>query len=262
MAYHTLSFTIEDGVARITLERVAAANSIDLSLAQELLQVALRCDHTENVRAVLLTATGSMFCAGGDLRAMAQLGSDLPAGLKELTIYLHAALAQLMRMEKPLITAINGIAAGAGVSLAACGDVVIAAQSATFTMAYTAAGLVPDASSTWILPRLIGLRRTQELVLTNRRLSSQEALDWGLVTRVVADDDLADGSLGVARDLACGPTRSLGIAKRLLTTGFTNPLETQMELEGRGIAEAAATKDGREGIAAFLERRPANFRGC
>lgn len=261
MAYQALAFDRADGLGQITLNRPEAVNAIDLTLARELLDATVRCDHDDDVRAVLLTGRGKMFCAGGDLHAMARQGDRLPAGLKELTTYLHAAIASMVRMEKPLVVAVNGAAAGAGMSLAACGDIVIAAESATFTMAYTAAGLVPDGSSTWSLPRLIGLRRTQELVLTNRRLTAQEALDWGLVTAVAPDGAVMEEALARAQVLAQGPTRAFGIAKRLLAESFTNGLETQMEMEGRAIAQAAATADGREGIAAFLEKRRPRFTG-
>ena len=181
-----LRFDLSDHVARITLDR-PDANALDLDLARHLMRAAMRCDQDRDVRCVLLTGTGRFFCAGGDLRAMSAFGDELPAGLKEMTVYLHAAVSHFVRMRAPLVVAVNGAAAGAGMSLAAVGDLVLAAESATFTMAYTAAGLVPDGGSTWSLPRLIGLRRTQELMLTNRRLTAQEALEWGLVTRVVAD---------------------------------------------------------------------------
>jgi 2-(1,2-epoxy-1,2-dihydrophenyl)acetyl-CoA isomerase len=146
-------------------------------------------------------------------------------------------------------------------SLAVSGDLVIAAQSAVFAMAYTAAGLSPDGSSTWFLPRLIGMRRTQELLLTNRRLSADEALAWGLVNRVVPDEALAGEAAALARQLASGPTRAFGAVKRLLAESFAGSLETQMELEARSIAEMAGSEDGREGVRAFIEKRQPEFRG-
>ena len=252
---------VADGVCRITLNRPDAANAINLALARELFSAAIRCNQDLAIRAVVLTGSGRMFCAGGDLKEMAQRGDELPGGLKELTVYLHAALAQFVRMEKPLVVAVNGSAAGAGMSLALIGDIVLAASSARFTLAYAAAGLVPDGGATCFLPRVIGLWRTQELMFTNRRLGADEAMDWGMITRVVPDDALAAEAEAVARTLASGPTRALGIAKRLLGASLANSLETQMELESHAIAEGARTQDGREGIAAFLEKREAHFIG-
>jgi 2-(1,2-epoxy-1,2-dihydrophenyl)acetyl-CoA isomerase len=260
--FENLLFDLSDHVARITLNRPNAANGIDLALGRDLMQVAIRCDEDPDVRAVLLTGAGKMFCAGGDLKSFASFGDDLPAALKELTVYLHAATSRLARMDAPLVVAVNGAAAGAGMSLAVAGDLVVAAASAKFTMAYTAAGLSPDGSSTYYLPRLIGLRRTQELMFTNRRLSADEALEWGLVNRVVPDEALLDEAGKLAAQLAQGPTRAHGTVKTLLDASFSGTLETQMELEARGIAAMAGTPDGKEGIQAFLEKRRPTFTGA
>lgn len=261
MPYQSIDFQTSDHVARITLSRPEAVNAIDLALARELLQAAMRCDHDPAVRAVVLSGAGRMFCAGGDLRAMSRFGDDLPARLKEMTVYLHAAIAHLMRMRAPLVVAVNGPAAGAGMSLVLCADLAIAAETASFTMAYTAAGLVPDGGSTYLLPRRIGLARAEELMLTNRRLSAREAVEWGLVNRICSEAALLEEAMSIAGSLAAGPTRTYGAVKTLLNQSFTSGLETQMELEGRAIADAAASRDGREGIAAFLEKRPASFTG-
>jgi 2-(1,2-epoxy-1,2-dihydrophenyl)acetyl-CoA isomerase len=257
-----VSFEVSGSVARITLDRPDAANAIDLPLARELMQAAIRCDEDAGIRAVLLTGTGKLFCAGGDLKSFAARGDALPAALKELTVYLHAATSRFARMRAPLVVAVNGTAAGAGLSLAVSGDLVLAAESAKFTMAYTAAGVSPDGGSTWYLPRLIGLRRTQELMLTNRLLSAAEALAWGLVTRVVPDTELAAEAAALAARLAEGPTRAFGAVKSLLAGSFDGGLETQMELEARGIAACAGSADGREGIQAFLAKRAAKFTGA
>jgi 2-(1,2-epoxy-1,2-dihydrophenyl)acetyl-CoA isomerase len=262
MAYETLTLEVSDHVAKLTLNRPDAANAIDLKLGQELMDASIRCDEDASIRAVLLTGAGRMFSAGGDLKSFAAYGDGLPAGLKTLTSYLHAAIAKLARMDAPLVTAVNGVAAGAGMSLAAAGDLVLAAESAKFTMAYTAAGLSPDGSSTYFLPRLIGMRRTQELMVTNRRLSAAEAAEWGLVTRVVPDADLMKEAQELARGLAEGPTRAYGSVKRLLLESFGGTLETQMERETREICDNGRSADGREGIQAFLEKRPPSFQGA
>jgi 2-(1,2-epoxy-1,2-dihydrophenyl)acetyl-CoA isomerase len=158
--------------------------------------------------------------------------------------------------------AVNGAAAGAGFSMAASGDLVLAARSAKFSMAYTAAGLVPDGSASWYLPRIVGVRRAQELMLTNRRLSAEEAMDWGIVTRVVDDESLADEAAALATQIAAGPTIAYGSVKRLLAASLQNPLEAQLELESQAISEAAVTQDGREGVAAFFAKRAATFGGA
>jgi 2-(1,2-epoxy-1,2-dihydrophenyl)acetyl-CoA isomerase len=261
MEYRNIRFALADGVATITLDRPDAANAIDLALGRELMHAAIRCDEDPAVRAVLLTGAGKMFCAGGDLKSFAAQGDALPALLKELTTHLHAATSRFARMDAPLVVAVNGTAAGAGFSLAVSGDLVLIAESAKLTMAYTAAGLSPDGSSTWFLPRLIGMRRTQELMLTNRRLSAAEALDWGLVNQVVPDAELAAKATALALQLAAGPTRAFGTVKSLLATAFSESLETQMELESRGIAAMARGADGREGIEAFLAKRQPKFMG-
>lgn len=259
--YTTILFDVQDNVARITLNRPEAANAINAELATEFMHAAIRCDEDPQIRAVLLTGTGRMFCAGGDLKAFAAQGDALPAHLKEVTTYLHAGISRFNRADAPLIAAVNGIAAGAGMSLVSACDLAIAAQSCRFTMAYTRAGLTPDGSSTHFLARLVGMKRALELTLTNRMLSAQEALDWGLINRVVPDDDLQTEAMALATQLARGPTLALGNSKRLLHSGWTEPLETQMELETRAIADMARTADGREGIAAFLEKRDPQFKG-
>ncbi len=259
--FETLEFAISDGVATITLNRPDAANGLNMAMGRELMLAAIRCDEDTSIRAVLLKANGKMFCAGGDLKSFAAYGDEISSAIKELTTYLHAAVSRFARMKAPLIIAVNGMAAGAGFSLAVTGDLVLAAESAKFTMAYTAAGLSPDGSSSYFLPRLIGLRRTQELMLTNRRLSAAEALDWGLITRLVDDEQLADEALKVAQQFAQGPTNAFSTVKKLLLTSSENSLETQMELEARGIAAMTTTEDGREGITAFTEKRVPTYTG-
>ncbi|RMF84632.1 MAG: enoyl-CoA hydratase [Nitrospinota bacterium] len=261
MTYTTILFAIHDGVAQITLNRPEAANSLNIEMARDLMHAALQCDEDPAIRAVILTGTGTMFCAGGDLKSFAAQGEQLPYHLKEVTTYLHAAVSRFMRMDPPLIAAVNGTAAGAGMSLACAADIVLAAESARFTMAYTRAGLTPDGSSTYFLPRIIGLKRALELALTNRMLSAQEAYDWGIVTRVVPDDRLLEEARALATQLARGATRALGKAKRLLHRGWNETLETQMEHEAQAIAAVARTADAREGIQAFLEKRPPRFQG-
>lgn len=252
-----LLFEQEDSIARVTLNRPAAGNAFDVPLARALMEASLRCDQDEAIRCVILRAQGKLFCAGGDIGSFAQAGDSAPALLQELTGYLNLAIARLARMNKPLVTVINGPAAGAGIGLAVLGDIVLAARSAHFTLAHTAIGLSPDGGCSWLLPRLIGLRRAQDLILTNRRVSATEAVEMGLITRAVEDVDLEREATAMARDLAVTAS-ALGHARRLLAASFDTALETQLEAESRSIAELAGTREARERITAFLEKRKRN----
>ncbi len=251
----------DDGVVRILLNRPEAANSLDIASCQELMGLSIQLDEDPGVRAVVIGAVGKMFCSGGDLASFANAGDDMSALLKEMTVYLHASITRFNRMNAPVIGAVGGVAAGAGFSLACACDLVIASDTARFTMAYTRAGLTPDGSSTYFLPRLVGKRRTLELMLANRMLSAQEALDWGIVNRVVPEDELDAAVSELAGQLAAGPTVSFGACKSLVLRSDSESLETQMEHESREIAAAANRSDAKEGIAAFFDKRPAVFKG-
>lgn len=250
-----------DGLARLTLARPDHGNAIDLQLAKDLNAVLTAWSLDRRVRAVLLTGEGPSFCVGGDLKDFAGHDDDRPLHLADITTYLHAAMSRLMRLDAPVVAAVQGNAAGAGMSLAAAADLVLAGASSRFVMAYTAIGLTPDGSGTWSLPRLVGLRRALELTLTNRRLGAEEAVALGIATRVVADDALADEALALGRSLAAGPTGALGAAKRLLRESVGRDLEAQLAVETESLAAAAGSADSREGIAAFLAKRPPEFRG-
>lgn len=228
-------------------------------MVKELVQVSKACKQDDDVRVVILTGAGAFFSAGGDVKAMAEGGDDGPRLLKEMADHLHSAISNFARMSKPLIVAVNGMAAGGGLSLAMIGDVVIASESASFMMAYTAAGLTPDGSSTYFLPRIIGIRKTMELILTNRKLSADEAQSWHMVNQVVPDDQLMRTVMGLAMKLAEGPTDAYGEIKKLMYATFENSLETQMELEGQAISHRLATVNGKEGVKAFSEKRKPKF---
>jgi 2-(1,2-epoxy-1,2-dihydrophenyl)acetyl-CoA isomerase len=261
MAYETILYDATDGVARITLNRPEAGHAVNLALAHELLEAAINASEDPDVRAVILDASGTVFGFGGDLKYFESQSDRIGACLKETTAYFHAAVSRLHRLNSPVVVAVQGMAAGAGFSLSLIGDIVLAAKSAQFKMAYTAAGLSPDGSSSYFLPRVVGMRRAMELMLTNRTLSAEEAQDWGIVTRVVEDDDLADEATKLAQKFASGPTRAYGGVKRLLASSFQQSVEAQMEDETRTIAELARTEDGREGLDAFLNKRKPNFTG-
>lgn len=259
MTYEALKFEIENGIATITLNRPDAANGLNATMARELGEVALRCDNDDAIRVVVLTGSGRFFCAGGDLKDFGTYGDAAPTMIKRLADELHKAISVFARMDAPLIIAVNGVAAGAGLSIAAIGDLVVASENASFTMAYSRAGLSPDGSSSYYLPRVIGLRRTQDLMLTNRTIDAKEALDWGLVTKVVPANDLLDTAQQIAGKLAAGSAGAHAAIKKLLLMTFNNGLETQMEIEGRLIAECAGSENGQEGIRAFLEKRAPKF---
>ena len=257
----TLLYEVKDHVARVTFNRPDAANALNMQMALDLMHASIQASEDRAVRAVLITGAGKMFSGGGDLKSFAAQGDALPGHLKETALYLHAAVSRFVRMDAPVIVAVNGSAGGAGMSLCLFADLVLAAESAKFTMAYTRAGLSPDGSSTYFLPRIVGVRRALELALTNRVLTAREAADWGIVTKVVPDAELLTQADALARQLAAGATRALGSAKRLMHHSFTESLETQMELEAQAIADAARTRDAREGIAAFIAKRKPAFSG-
>jgi 2-(1,2-epoxy-1,2-dihydrophenyl)acetyl-CoA isomerase len=260
LEFETLLYDVTDGIARITLNREKAANAMNLQMAKDLMYAALAADEDDSVRVVVIGAKGKMFCAGGDLGAFAE-SDDTPALLKEMTTYLHAGISRFARMRAPVIASVGGVAAGAGFSLMCATDLALCSDTAKFTMAYTRAGLTPDGSSTYYLPRLIGTRRSLELMITNRMLKAPEALEWGLVNQVVPADELAAATDTLAQSIAAGATNAFGTAKRLVLSSSSETLESQMELEARGIADASRSEDGREGISAFLEKRAAAFTG-
>lgn len=255
--YETIKFEQSGPITRITLNRPDAANGMNDTMTRELADAAKRCD-SAGTKVVVLTGSGRFFCAGGDLKSFAAAETRGPF-IKGVADDLHRAISTFARMDAVLITVVNGTAAGAGFSLAVTGDLVLAAESASFTMAYTRAGLSPDGSSSYFLPRLIGITKTKELMLTNRVLSAPDASQWGLVTEVVPDDQLAARAEALATQMVATAGGSNGGVKNLLLSTFSNGLEDQMELEGRLIAGLADSADGREGIDAFLAKRKAEF---
>ena len=262
MRFENLIFEVKDGLAHLTLNRPKAANSLNRDLVRELLETATICAEDTSIRAVLVTGTGRFFCAGGDLKTFAGAEDEISKLVAEVAGTLHAAIAKFARMNAPIVAAVNGPAAGAGMSLVCMTDIALAAESAIFTMAYTAAGLAPDGSSTYFLPRIVGIRRARELMLTNRRLSAAEALELGIVERVVPDDDLMAEAEEVARALANGPTLAFGAVKKLLLASQNAQLEDQLDAETNAITSMTRTSDGREGVAAFREKRIPNYKGA
>jgi len=262
MAYQHVKIERADGVATLTLNRPDAYNALDLGLGRELFQASIELDEDAGVRCVVITGSGKAFCAGGDVKSFVDNLGRIGAHIKELTTYLHGAISRLCRSDKPVIMAVNGVAAGGGFSLALSGDLVVAAESARFSMAYSRIAATPDGSSSYFLPRLVGIRRSLELYLTNRPLTAREALEWGMITRVVPDGELASAVSTLARELAQGPSKAFGAAKRLFHQSTWESLETQMELEAQAIAASGRTEDFRAGVTAFADKKPPPaFRG-
>ena len=262
MKFKTINFKIENGIAFIELNRPKQYNALNQAMADDLFKVSLECDDNPNIRSVLLTGEGDKaFCAGGDLHSFYEYGNKMSSHLKEVTTILHGAISRFSRMNAPLVLAVNGVAAGAGFSFVGFADIVIASHNASFVSAYSKAGLTPDGSSTYFLPRIIGSRRYMELVLTNRILSAKEALEWGLVNSVVDLKNLQSEAIKMAEQLAKGPSRAFGKLKNLVHYSFLDSLEGQMEFEARMIAESSKTTDGKNGVDAFVNKKNAIFKG-
>lgn len=248
-------------VGYLTLNRPDAGNAIDPGLARALFDAVVAVEDDAQVRCVVVRGAGRMFCAGGDVKHLRAAGGSLPDLLDETLRYLHPAIAKLAAIGKPVVTAIPGPTAGAGVGLAAVGDIALAEPGAHFTLAYSRIGLSPDGGATWLLPRLIGLRRTQELALTNRRVAADEAAAIGLITRVVAEGTLESEVSVLAEELAASATGALGRAKRLLLANTGADLVAQLDAECGQIVEQGRSFEVQEGLAAFAERRKPDFRG-
>jgi len=262
MHYETLLYQVDEGVATLTLNRPEAFNSLNMALGRDLLHAAIEADEDRAVRCVVVTGAGKAFCGGGDVKDFAGNLDRIGVHIKRLTTDFHGAISRLARSPKPVLMAVNGVAAGAGMSLAITGDLVLAAESARFTLAYSRIGAAPDGSSTYFLPRLVGYSRAMELYLTNRTLSAREAMQWGLVNRVVPDAEFSGAVVALARELAQGPTYAYGRAKQLFLHSTQESLETQMELEAQAIAATGKSEDFRAGVTAFAKKlRPPKFSG-
>lgn len=250
----------KDTIATLTLNRPEQMNVIDLEMAKALYDAALELAEDQTVRAVIITGAGDKaFCAGGDLKSFHEQAKGIGAHLNKVTHYLHGAISRFAHMSSPVITAVNGVVAGGGLAFIGFPQLVLAAKSARFVSAYTAAGLSPDGSSTWYLPRLMGVRRSSEFIFTNRMLSADEALNWGLVNRIIDDNSLMSEAYKVAAELAAGPQQTYGRIKELLNNSFNNSLESQMEYESRYLAQSAQSTDGQAGITAFLSKQKPRF---
>jgi 2-(1,2-epoxy-1,2-dihydrophenyl)acetyl-CoA isomerase len=262
MAYDTIRFELRERVAHLTLNRPEQGNAMNIEMTRELAALVTSWVDDPGIGVVLIRGAGTNFCVGGDVKAFGARVENLPPYVRPMATDLHLAVARLARLDVPVIAAVQGAAAGAGFSLACGADLVLAADNARFTMAYTKIGLSPDGGSSYFLPRIVGARRAVELMVSNRILSAAEACDWGIVTRVVPASELDAEAEKLAAALASGATRAMGTAKRLVRESWTETLETQLERETAEVTRASASADGKEGIRAFVERRAPKFRGA
>ncbi|MEM7268962.1 MAG: enoyl-CoA hydratase/isomerase family protein [Pseudomonadota bacterium] len=261
MTYETMTYEVADNIATITLNRPDNANALNAKMAEELFDVSVKCDVDPEVRCVILTATGKLFCGGGDLAEMHEAGADQEAHLLTMATILHQGVIRFSKMDAPLIVAVNGTAGGGGFSLVLAGDYVISSDKAKFVSAYTASALTPDGSSTYFLAKHVGLLRAKELAMTNRLLTAEEACEWGMVSKVVPHDTLMDEAMAMARKFAAGPTAAYGGVKRLALTAFSDPMEAQLDKESISISSLMRGHDGPHGIESFLKKEKPSFEG-
>lgn len=254
MSASKVKFIVADGIARITLANPASYNAIDREVTQALRAAAVQCEVTPGLRCVLLSAEGKQFSVGGDLREFVRERAQIQSYIREMTIDFHAAIAILNRLPVPLVAAVNGLAAGGGVSLVCMTDLAIASRSSKFNFAYTRSGLTPDGGATYFLPRLVGPQRAFDILATNPTLSAETAQRMGLIARVV-DDALFDTEVEqLVTQLAAMPSDAVGRLKGLLRQSLRNSLAEQLELEGSAIAALAATPETLATLDAFLAK--------
>lgn len=260
MAYDTILYDLQDGILRITLNRPERLNAMTEGMRHELIDAFTRAGDNIAVRVVVLTGAGRGFCSGADLADATESGQPVDFGHILRSTY-NPLITRMRCLPKPIIAAVNGVAAGAGMSLVLACDLRLAAESASFLQAFVKIGLVPDSGSTWLLPRLVGLTRAMDLMLSGRKVNAQEALAMGLVNRVVPDADFADTTAALARDYASAPTRAIGYIKQAVEYALDHSLEAVLEKEAVLQELAGKTADHAEGTAAFLEKRPPQFKG-
>ncbi|MCK1624249.1 enoyl-CoA hydratase/isomerase family protein [Bradyrhizobium sp. 147] len=253
---------IDGGIARLRLNRPEAANGMSVEMLSALCDAIMACHGHPGLRVVLLSGEGTNFCGGGDVRAFASKGEKLPDYIRQATAYLQNAVTGLLRLEAPVIASVQGFAAGGGgFGLVCASDIVIAGESAKFLAGATRVAMAPDAGVSVTLSRLVGLRRAMSILLTNPVIPAAEALQMGIVTKVVPDGELADASMLLARELAAGAPKALAATKRLVWAGTGTSIEQCLSEEARTVSELSGMSDAREGLAAVIERRKPVFTG-
>jgi 2-(1,2-epoxy-1,2-dihydrophenyl)acetyl-CoA isomerase len=263
MSYQTIQVEFHGAVCLLTLNRPDRLNALTVEAAEDF-QDAVRESVEKGSRAIVVTGAGRAFCAGGDIREMQDIATRegrLEAFFDEPLRILNEAIMLIRQTPVPFIAAVNGVASGGGCNLALACDLVIAGESAKFNQAFIKIGLTPDCGGTFILPRLVGWKRAAELMFTGDMLTAQNALEMGMINAVTPDDELMGRALSMAERLAASPTAAIGQIKKLLEASAVNDQRSQLELERKAQIESGKTKDFREGVTAFLEKRPPRFVG-
>ena len=262
MGNNAVLLTKKDGIATITLNRPEDKNAMDQNLLQGLLTSVQEC-FDESIRAVVLTGTGNSFCQGGDIAfANAYGNGDPQAFFRDLTIPAARLISDMRQLPKPIIASINGVCAGVGISFAAACDIRICHTKTIFKLAYTGVGINPDVGLTQMVPIIIGLGRTSEMIFLDELITAQKALDWGLVNKVVETEALTEETNKLAAKLAAGPTRAFAVSKALLNRVMLPYLEVHMESERQGVMLTSLTEDYKEGVAVFTgQKKKAEFKG-
>ncbi len=262
MAYQFILYEVEQGVARLTLNRPDVLNSFNKEMAQEVQAALVHAQADEAVRTVLLTGAGRAFCAGQDLADVLPAEGKPAPDLGDIVKTSYNPIIRAVRhTEKPFVCAVNGVAAGAGANLALACDLVLASEKASFIQSFSKIGLIPDSGGTFFLPRLVGLPRAAAMMLLGNKVSAQEALEMGMIYKVCEPEALLVETLALARSLATQPTAGFGLIKRGLNASFANDLDTQLDLEADLQGQAGRTQDYDEGVRAFLEKRKPVFTG-
>ena len=262
MTFETIKYSLSDGVAELRLNRPQMLNSFNVQMHQEIRTVIDQVENDKSIRCLLLTANGRGFCAGQDLndRAVAP-GGEAPDLGASVEAYYNPLVRSLTGMPKPVVCAVNGVAAGAGANIALACDIVLAARSASFIESFCKIGVIPDSGGTWNLPRLVGLARARGLALTGEKISAEKAESWGMIWRCVDDEALMTEARALAKHLATQPTKGLGLIKQALLCSANKSLHEQLEVEKELMRTAGRTHDYQEGVAAFTQKRQPNFKG-
>jgi len=252
----------KDGIAVVMLNRSDAFNAFDMRTVAALADALVGLAADSAVRGVVISGSGKAFCAGGDLKWALSFRNGPPAAFHELAARFHLAVTEIRRMPKPVIAAVNGVAAGGGFSLALACDFRVFARSAVLRQAYTSNGLCIDGGGTFTLPRLVGFARALEIMAFDQPISADQALSWGLATKVVEDGHALSAGMEMAESMAGNAVHAFGVAKRLLTDSFNTSFETQIERERQALSACAGHTEGKEGLKAFAEKRKPNFRSA
>ena len=254
-----IKYEITNGVAKITLNRPEKFHSFVREMALQLQEKLDDCNVNKDVRAILITAEGKAFCAGQDLsEATDPNGPELTRIIQE---HYNPIIRKIRNIEKPVVAAVNGVAAGAGASIALCCDIVVATESASFIQAFSKIGLIPDSAGTFFLPRLVGLQKATALMMTAESISANDAEKMGMIYKVFSDESFVEKSWNLVSKLSQMPTKGLGLTKKLLNESYNNNLEQQLDMEDKCQSIAGETNDFKEGVQSFLEKRKPEFKG-